>query len=80
MVKYLRISSHVRRPFLIYMTLHPRSHLNFLICEENFVFFFISAVSGHYSEIECCKMRISQQISVADPCYFGVDPDPDPCL
>jgi hypothetical protein len=45
MVKYLRISSYIRTPFLIY-DFAPRSHLNFLIYEENFVFFFISAFSS----------------------------------
>ncbi len=38
MVKYWRISSYIRKPFL-------RSHVNFLIYEENFVFFFISVVN-----------------------------------
>jgi len=36
MVKHLRISSYIRKPLLIYMT------LNSLMYEENFLFFFIS--------------------------------------
>ncbi len=40
--KNLRIPSYIRKPFLIYDFVPP-SHLNFLIFEENFVFFFISA-------------------------------------
>ncbi len=41
MVKYLRISSYIRKHFLIYD--YATAHVNFLIFEENFVFFFISA-------------------------------------
>ncbi len=43
MSKYLRISSYIRKPFLIY-DFGNRSHLNFLffIYEENFTFFLIS--------------------------------------
>ncbi len=41
MGKNLRISSYIRKPFLIY-DFAPDPHLNFLIYEENFVFFFIS--------------------------------------
>jgi hypothetical protein len=44
MVKYLRISSHIRKPFLKY-DFAPDPNLNFLIYEENFVFFFIRAVN-----------------------------------
>ncbi len=40
--KYLRISSCIRKPFL-FIWLYNWSHLNFLIFEENFDFFFISA-------------------------------------
>jgi hypothetical protein len=41
MGKYLRISSYIRKPFLIY-DFAPAPLLNFLIYEENFIFFFIS--------------------------------------
>jgi hypothetical protein len=44
MGKNLRISSNVRKPFLLY-DFAPDTHLNFLIYEESFVFFFISAPS-----------------------------------
>jgi hypothetical protein len=37
---WLNISSYITKTFLIY---YFASHLNFLIFEENFVFFFISA-------------------------------------
>ncbi len=39
MTKYLRISSYIRKPFLIY---DFATDLNFLIYEENFIFIFIS--------------------------------------
>jgi hypothetical protein len=40
MGKYLRISSYIRKPFLIYdFATAP----HFLICEENLIFYFISA-------------------------------------
>ncbi len=44
MGKYLRISSYIRKPFLIYtcIWLCNCSTLNFLINEENFLFFSIS--------------------------------------
>jgi hypothetical protein len=41
MVKYLHISSYIRKPFLIF----DRSHLNLLIYEENFLLFFISVAN-----------------------------------
>jgi hypothetical protein len=41
MTKYLRISSYIRKPFLIYDFCN-RSHMNFLIYEGNFILFFIS--------------------------------------
>ncbi len=41
LVKYFSISSYIRKPSS-YMTCN-RSYLNFLINEENFLFFFISA-------------------------------------
>jgi hypothetical protein len=43
MVKYLRISSYFRKPFLIY----DCSILNFLIYEENLIFCFISVRLGY---------------------------------
>ncbi len=46
MVKYLRISSYIRKPFLIYDFATVCSTLNFLIFEENFIFFFISVLSA----------------------------------
>ncbi len=42
MDKYLRISSNIRNPFLIYDFATAPMHLNFLIYVENCVFFFIS--------------------------------------
>ncbi len=39
MIKCLRISSYIRKPFLIY-DFATANHLNFLIYEKNFVFFF----------------------------------------
>ncbi len=47
MIKYLRISSYIRKPFLIF-DFASESHLNFLIYEENFVFFFISAPTSFH--------------------------------
>jgi hypothetical protein len=44
----LRISSYIRKPFLIYDFATDPPHLNFLIYEENFDFFFIS---GFYQRI-----------------------------
>ncbi len=44
MTKYLRISSYIRKPFLIYD--FATDPLNFLIFEKNFIFFFISVASG----------------------------------
>jgi hypothetical protein len=41
MAKYLRISSYIRKPFLIYDFACNCSILNFLIYEENLIFFFI---------------------------------------
>ncbi len=41
MVNYFRISSYIRKPFLIY-----DFAINFLIYEENFFFFFISVESN----------------------------------
>jgi hypothetical protein len=41
MVKYLGISSYIRKPFLIY-DFATAPLLNFLIYEENLIFFFIS--------------------------------------
>ncbi len=41
MTKYLRISSYIRKPFLIY-DLATAPFWNFLIYEENVIFFFIS--------------------------------------
>jgi hypothetical protein len=47
MTKYFRISSYFFwKPFLIYDFACNHSHLNFLLYEENFVFFFISALFG----------------------------------
>ncbi len=43
MGKYLRISSYIRKPFLIY----DCSTMNFPIYEENLIFFFISAASSY---------------------------------
>ncbi len=42
------------------MTLHPRSHLNFPIYEENFVFFFISVSAGGGGMLgkECCCVSV----------------------
>ncbi len=42
MGKSLRISSYIRKPFLIYDFATSCSTLNFRIYEENFIFFFIS--------------------------------------
>jgi hypothetical protein len=42
MTKNLRITSNIRKPFLIYDFATACSLLNFLTYEENFVFFFIS--------------------------------------
>ncbi len=42
MGKYLRISSNIRKPFLIHIWHCKCSTLNFLIYEENLIFFFIS--------------------------------------
>ncbi len=40
--KSLRVSSYIRKPFLIYILIYNCSTLNFLIYEENLIFFFIS--------------------------------------
>ncbi len=56
MVKYLRISSYIRKPFLIYVWLCNWSHLNFLIDEENFVFFFISVVELDPPCLQCGRL------------------------
>jgi hypothetical protein len=42
MMKYLRISSYIRKPFLIYDFAPDPIYSKFLIYEENFVFFFIN--------------------------------------
>jgi hypothetical protein len=42
MTKYLRISSYIRKPFLLSDFATAPMHLNFLIYEENFISFFIS--------------------------------------
>ncbi len=42
MGKYLRISSYIRKPFLIYDFAKNCSTLDFLVYEENLIFFFIS--------------------------------------
>ena len=42
MVKYLRMSSYIRTPFLVYDFATACSTLNFLIYEENLIFFLIS--------------------------------------
>ncbi len=44
MIKYLHISSYIRKSFLIY-DFATAPIWNFLIYEENFIFFFISAVT-----------------------------------
>ncbi len=44
MTKYLRISSYIRKPFLIYDFACNRYHLNFLKYEENFIFFFYQCI------------------------------------
>jgi hypothetical protein len=46
--KYLCISSYTRNPFLIYDFAPVRSHLNYPIYEENFVFFFISVSTSFH--------------------------------
>ncbi len=45
MRKCLRISSYIKKPFFIYIWLCNCSTLNFLIYEENLIFFFISVPS-----------------------------------
>jgi hypothetical protein len=43
--KFLLISSNIRKSFIIYdFASCNRSHLNFLLYEENFLFFFISVL------------------------------------
>ncbi len=51
MGKSLRISSYIRKPFLIHIWLCNCSTLNFLIYEENLIFFFISVSSIKYLQI-----------------------------
>jgi hypothetical protein len=46
MGKYLRISSYIRKPFLIYVGLCNCSTLNFLKNEENFIFLFYQFTSN----------------------------------
>jgi hypothetical protein len=48
LVKYLRISSCIRKPFLIY----DYATAPFFIYEENFIFFFISAHTHNISLLE----------------------------
>jgi hypothetical protein len=47
MGKYFRISSYIRKPFLIYDFATNCSILNFLIYEENLILFFISVHTQH---------------------------------
>jgi hypothetical protein len=47
MGKYLRISSYIKKPFLIY-DLATVPLLNFPISEENLIFFFISVYTELY--------------------------------
>jgi hypothetical protein len=51
MVKDLRISSNIRKPFLIY-DFATQSHMHFLIYEEIFFFFFISVGYGAVSSAD----------------------------
>jgi hypothetical protein len=46
MGKYLRISSYIKKPFLINDC--NCSTLNLLIYEKNLIFFFISGIANHY--------------------------------
>ncbi len=55
------------------MTLHPIL-LNFLIYEENFLFFFISALcrtTGPSQCLFCCKRKITNQSDARRPCLFS---------
>jgi hypothetical protein len=49
--KYLRISAYIGKPFLIYIWLWNCFTLNYLIYEENLIFFFISALSPFHFPI-----------------------------
>ncbi len=51
MTKYLRISSYIWKPFLIHIWLGSRFHLNFLINEENFLFFSISVFCNPFPSL-----------------------------
>ncbi len=44
LIIYLRISSYITKPFLIWLS--NRSHLNFLMYEENFILFFINVFAS----------------------------------
>jgi hypothetical protein len=45
--KYLRISSYIRKPFLIHD--FATAPVNFPICEENLIFFFISVLKKMFN-------------------------------
>jgi hypothetical protein len=62
MTKYLPISSHIMKPFLIYMTLQPR--LNFLIYKENLLFF--------YQCIICLNFRSRKEVQYANRCWVYI--------
>jgi hypothetical protein len=69
MVKYLRISPYSRKPFLIYDLC---TILNFLIYEENLIFFFISE-GGRGLELpppRCLAYRFSSCIIISFAAYF----------
>ncbi len=68
-VKYFRISSYIRKPFLIY----DFATLNFLINEENFFFFLFSVLHREVKSKETTSRRIEKrQIFITWFCVFQV--------
>jgi hypothetical protein len=67
MVKYLRMSSYIRKPFLIY-DFATDPILNFLLYVENFVFFFICVVINAFSTkiLAQNKSDLQQKIKTAE--------------
>ncbi len=73
MTKYLRISSFIRKIFLVNMTFQPLpSEFPYCIYEENFILFFISVDGESKGEIidettvdrDCGINKIEQKVGV----------------
>jgi hypothetical protein len=73
MVKNLRISSYIRKPFLIYDFATDPIWISFYVYEENYLFFFISAspddIKGMPAMIEIEKVvtKCPRVVSVRPP-------------